>query len=520
MELKDDSFQKMFIQNMYQAWTDEMYCDAIINCGTHSIKAHRLVLASISDYFKHLFKYEITDDDNKRFYLLDDSIVNENCLRNIIQFAYTGNITLDINSVQDLLIAANYLQMHIITQKCENFITNNIMKYENEEIIHLLHFANMYDMKSLMDPICSYISENFYAITQERAFFRLKHVDIKSLLMNMNLSVLVHGVPVIHPEVEILKLVGFYLSKNTDVCEQGVISDLVEEIHFNEIKSLDHLKSIIDSFPILDCPKFQEILCLRQIRNLNTEVYIEKPLGPINKEKRRKFSNFNKRLRYGRQYGRQTGHENSKSLGTVYMDSDTADRPVRFTIWVTKTRFSFDIIGGIAIEYLNGRNVMFGKERTDSSLNSVHTFTLDDNEFITKVILGTSHHLDKIFFFSNFGKTYGPYGGNNGYDQVERPPGNNGYFYSLFAKDTINRVGLCCLRLLWVYFSSDHIPGDDDMYDVPRDDYMYDVPRDDDMYDVPRDDDMYEEVGDNDSDENIIFEYSENDEDVDEFEYC
>jgi hypothetical protein len=202
------------------------------------------------------------------------------------------------------------------------------------------------------------------------------------------------------------------------------------------------------------------------------------------------------------------------------MDSDTADRPVRFTIWVTKTRFSFDIIGGIAIEYLNGRNVMFGKERTDSSLNSVHTFTLDDNEFITKVILGTSHHLDKIFFFSNFGKTYGPYGGNNGYDQVERPPGNNGYFYSLFAKDTINRVGLCCLRLLWVYFSSDHIPGDDDMYDVPRDDYMYDVPRDDDMYDVPRDDDMYEEVGDNDSDENIIFEYSENDEDVDEFEYC
>jgi hypothetical protein len=49
----------------------------------------------------------------------------------------------------------------------------------------------------------------------------------------------------------------------------------------------------------------------------------------------------------------------SKSIGKVYMDSDTADRPVRFTIWVTKTEFNFDIIGGIAIEYLNGRNVMF-----------------------------------------------------------------------------------------------------------------------------------------------------------------
>jgi hypothetical protein len=84
MELKDDSLQKMFIQNMYQAWKDEMYCDAIINCGTHSIKGHRLVLASISDYFKHLFKYEITDDDNKRCYLLDDSIVIIFIVHNVI----------------------------------------------------------------------------------------------------------------------------------------------------------------------------------------------------------------------------------------------------------------------------------------------------------------------------------------------------------------------------------------------------------------------------------------------------
>jgi hypothetical protein len=93
-------------------------------------------------------------------------------------------------------------------------------------------------MKSLMDPICNRISENFYAITQERAFFRLKPVDIKSLLMNTNLSVLVHGIPVIHPEVEILKLVGLYLSQNKYVCEPSVISDLMVEIHFNEIKSL------------------------------------------------------------------------------------------------------------------------------------------------------------------------------------------------------------------------------------------------------------------------------------------
>jgi hypothetical protein len=34
--------------------------------------------------------------------------------------------------------------------------------------------------------------------------------------MNINLSVLVHGMPVIHPEVEILKLVGLYLSKNSE----------------------------------------------------------------------------------------------------------------------------------------------------------------------------------------------------------------------------------------------------------------------------------------------------------------
>jgi len=35
----------------------------------------------------------------------------------------------------------------------------------------------------------------------------------------------------------------------------------------------------------------------------------------------------------------------------------------------------------------------------------------------------------------------------------------------LFAKDTINGVGLCSLKLLWVYFSSEDVPDDDDMHD-------------------------------------------------------
>jgi hypothetical protein len=242
----------------------------------------------------------------------------------------------------------------------------------------------------------------------------------------------------------------------------------------------------------LDCPKFQLILCLRQIHNLNTEVYIEKPLGPINKEKRRKFSNFNKRLRYGSQFGIQVEQEISNSPGREYMDSDTADRPVRFTIWVTQLTINLDIIGGIAIEYLSGRNVMFGKERIDSSQNSVHTFNLGDNEFITTVKLGSSNDLDKITFFSNFGKTYGPYGGDGGYNEVARPPGNNGYFYSLLAKYNPDRDGLCCLRLLWVYYSSEDVSGDDDMY--------------------------YEDLN-HDSDENSTFVDDDSDEDEDDTDF-
>jgi hypothetical protein len=91
----------------------------------------------------------------------------------------------------------------------------------------------------LMDPICNRISENFYTITQERAFFHLKPVDIKSLLMNINLSVLVHGIPVIHPEVEILKLVGLYLSKKCTSTDKFIfISNDFMSTGFNWKKAL------------------------------------------------------------------------------------------------------------------------------------------------------------------------------------------------------------------------------------------------------------------------------------------
>jgi hypothetical protein len=63
----------------------------------------------------------------------------------------------------------------------------------------------------------------------------------------------------------------------------------------------------------------------------------------------------------------------------------------------------------VNLKFLVPIEVIFGKERIDSSQNSVHTFNLGDNEFITTVKLGSSNDLDKITFFSNLGKTYGPY---------------------------------------------------------------------------------------------------------------
>merc|ERR1719180_516352 len=82
------------------------------------VRAHRVILAAQSDYFKGMFR-------NEKKERIDMNMTTET-LRIIVKTLYTGQTDINIDNVQDLLEASNYLQAKELNMKCIEFMIRNL----------------------------------------------------------------------------------------------------------------------------------------------------------------------------------------------------------------------------------------------------------------------------------------------------------------------------------------------------------------------------------------------------------
>lgn len=423
---------------MYKAWKDDLYCDVTLKCGSKAIKAHKIVLASVSDYFKNIFKYSSVQCATEiEEYALDNNIFKENYLECIVEFAYTGKVRIDGEIVQDLLVTASFLQIKFIQTECENFMAKKI---DMDNLMHLVPFAIQFNLMHLLNSICIFISKYFYKLKQNGAFWELPVSDFKILLKNVNFNVLDHNVPVENPELEILKLVGMYLSiisvQERDF-RNTVVSELVQEVHFEEISNIDDMISTVDLFPILDCKEVHDIM------NASADVKSKCEHTPRN------FSNSCKKLYTMKKlFFNDVCKEDGK--GDKYIN----DRPVKFIMWIRRWDGE-SILGGISVQYKSGKMVKHGEKPTNDSLFiSEHMFTLEENEVITKVTVSRKLMIHSLEFVTNFNRKFGPYGGPKGKETSQYFDEIIGYVHNLDAEIVLAQgsSGIKFLKFNWVVF--------------------------------------------------------------------
>jgi hypothetical protein len=91
-----------------------------------SIKAHKLVLASASPYFRAMFtggfKETHMNTDDMRL----DQICTYSILESIVEFMYTGECVIRESNAQHLLIASKILQVSELENACCMFLYLNI----------------------------------------------------------------------------------------------------------------------------------------------------------------------------------------------------------------------------------------------------------------------------------------------------------------------------------------------------------------------------------------------------------
>ncbi|KAK9409254.1 kelch-like 28 [Crotalus adamanteus] len=98
-------------------------CDVILRVGDVKIHAHKVVLASISPYFKAMFSGNLSEKENSE---VEFQCIAEAALQAIVEYAYTGTVFISQDTVESLLPAANLLQIKLVLKECCTFLESQL----------------------------------------------------------------------------------------------------------------------------------------------------------------------------------------------------------------------------------------------------------------------------------------------------------------------------------------------------------------------------------------------------------
>ncbi|XP_010845605.1 PREDICTED: LOW QUALITY PROTEIN: kelch-like protein 26 [Bison bison bison] len=141
--------------------------DVVLTVNRETFHAHKVVLAACSDYFRAMFTGGMREASQD---VIELKGVSARGLRHIIDFAYSAEVTLDLDCVQDVLGAAVFLQMLPVVELCEEFLKAAMSV---ETCLNIGHMATTFSLASLKESVDAFTFRHFLQIAEEEDFLHL-----------------------------------------------------------------------------------------------------------------------------------------------------------------------------------------------------------------------------------------------------------------------------------------------------------------------------------------------------------
>ncbi|KAM3861790.1 kelch repeat and BTB domain-containing protein 7 [Diretmus argenteus] len=139
-------------------------------------RCNRNVLAAASPYFKSMFTGGLNESVQETVTIRG---VDAESMSVIIDYCYTGKVTITESNVQRLYAAANMLQLEYIRRTCSSFMTRRL---DLNNCVGILKFADTYDNPELKESAEVFIARNFCQLYNGRELCELDLVQLKELL--------------------------------------------------------------------------------------------------------------------------------------------------------------------------------------------------------------------------------------------------------------------------------------------------------------------------------------------------
>ncbi|XP_057305833.1 kelch-like protein 20 [Hydractinia symbiolongicarpus] len=157
-------------------------CDVVLYTDEGmKLPAHKVVLSACSPYFRAMFTTNFIEAREPVIYLKH---TDGYALRDMIDYFYSGKLTVNCYNVEEIIKLANVLQLKDLIEKCEVYLRRN-MSPKNS--LGLQAFAHQYSLKKLKEHAKRYSCWNFNDVKNEEEFLLLPLSCLKELIADDSL---------------------------------------------------------------------------------------------------------------------------------------------------------------------------------------------------------------------------------------------------------------------------------------------------------------------------------------------
>ncbi|KAM4589406.1 kelch repeat and BTB domain-containing protein 8 [Fundulus diaphanus] len=161
----------------------QQLCDVTLLVEGKKFMCHRVLLAAVSPYFRAMFTSPLVESRLNEIRLEE---VTPSVMETVIQFVYTGEAGLSLETAEDLFVAANRLQVMPLQDLCSRFLFEHLSV---ENCLGMYSLARSHHDQLLLRASLRLVAQHFPRVARQKDFLLLDHGTLGSLLSSDRLGV-------------------------------------------------------------------------------------------------------------------------------------------------------------------------------------------------------------------------------------------------------------------------------------------------------------------------------------------
>ena len=237
-----------------------LFTDFTIVIGKLKFPCHKFVLINLSEYFRAFLDMDVAESSSTMT-IHESPEVNSEMMSLILDYAYSGEIEVTKNNVQDLAISSNYLGISFVKDTCEFFLLKSASK---DNCFDMMLFSDAINMDKLWEACSTIFRRHFDVLSQTKQFLELPTRFLLDLAKDNKLILFsekeIDPIPTKEREKVLLKAILKYLAscaKNEPLNPEHIELFSAVRLPTVEEKYLDHQLS-----------KYKKVNSVREINDL------------------------------------------------------------------------------------------------------------------------------------------------------------------------------------------------------------------------------------------------------------